>query len=487
MSVNEKNVKEIKNGKSYDKNGWRYVSVSGDASQRGYAYGYLVADMIKEIQEMLEFSIMENFGMTWDFFIEGAVKDYKPKIMKDFPELYEEMEGISKGCNDAGTKTSVDEIIAWNNYITLTENWFGEKMAELGIEVHKGEGGGQQDRCSAFIACGDYTEDGKIVIAHNSFVEYIDGQYFNVVLDIKPDKGHRIVLQTAPGWIWSGTDVWVSSSGIIGTETTIGGFKQYENKWPISCRIRKAMQYADKLDDYVDILLENNSGDYANTWLFGDINTNEIMALELGFKYHNVKKTKNGYMYGCNVAFDPKIRNLECANTGYCDIRRHQGSRQVRIPELMEKYKGKINIDVSKLIIGDHYDVYLNKENPCSRSVCAHYDLDAREYMSQADRPKPFAARGVVDGVIMTTDMAKNMSLLMKWGSSCDIPFDKNKYCDKNMQFNNLRPYLKDRPVQPWTLFGITENETINNKKSRKNSKKNNNTKKNNNLKKNRK
>jgi hypothetical protein len=170
-----------------------------------------------------------------------------------------------------------------------------------------------------------------------------------------------------------------------------------------------------------------------------------------------VERTKNGYFIGFNAPYDPRIRNLECVNTGFDDIRRHQGARRVRLDDLMDEYKGKLNIDIAKKIISDHYDVYLNKETPCSRTICSHYDLDAREYMSDPSRPKPYSPRGAVDGNVCDTTMAKNMSFLLRWGNSCGIPFDKNKFCDENRQWAYLRDYLIDRPQQPWTVFSITK------------------------------
>ena len=41
---------KIKNGMSYGKNGWKYISISGKPRERGYAYGYLCAKEFKEIQ-----------------------------------------------------------------------------------------------------------------------------------------------------------------------------------------------------------------------------------------------------------------------------------------------------------------------------------------------------------------------------------------------------------------------------------------------------
>lgn len=468
------------NGYSYLKNGWTYISVWGSPYDRGYAYGYYSAPDFKKIQQMLNYYVYESSGRPWTFYIEAARDHFKNKIKSNFPEFYEEMEGITNGCIANGVDTNIDEIIAWNNYITIFECWYpfwlssqnGSSSSGMASMRKEGGGHGSKDRCSAFIATGDYTTDGKIVVAHNSFVEFIDGQFFKVVLDIKPDKGNRILMQTCACSIWSGTDFFVTSAGIIGTETTIGGFIAYESNDPISCRIRKAMQYGNSLNEYVTILLHNNSGDYANAWLLGNIHTNEIMRFELGLKYWDVQTTTNGYYYGCNFAFSPEIRNFECVNTGYCDVRRHQGARQVRIPDLIEKYKGKLNINTAITIISDHYDVYLNKINPCSRTICSHYELDAREYMSDPNRPKPFTPRGAIDGAVADYAMIKNMSFKLKYGSSCNSSFNANKFCNKHRQWKHLEPYLLDRPSQPWTIFTINNNTSNKkNKKTRKNNK----------------
>jgi hypothetical protein len=466
--MSKSSINKVQNGISYELNGWLYVSIKGDAEERGYAYGKLIFKEMKKVQDVLNFIIYNDFGVKWSYFIDISNKYYKQKIQEKYPEFYKEMLGFSKGCSEAGTIMSVDEVVAWNNYFTLTESWWGnmpeEETIALKGAIKSNSGskeGGSPDRCSAFIANGDWTADGKIVVAHNNFSNFVDGQLARVVLDLKPLKGNRMIMLGFPGWIWSGTDFFVTSRGIIGTETTIGGFISYENNIPISCRIRQAMQYGNNLDDYVKILLDGNSGDYANSWLFGDTNTNEILRLELGLKYHNVERTKNGYFIGFNAPYDPRIRNLECVNTGFDDIRRHQGARRVRLGDLMDTNKGKLNIEIAQQIISDHYDVYLKKENPCSRTCCSHYELDAREYMSDPSRPKPYQPRGALDGNVCDTTMAKAMSFSLRWGNSCGIPFDKNKFCDEHKEWAYLRPYLEDRLEQPWTTFTIT-NPVIN-------------------------
>jgi len=452
---------KVKNGISYDKNGWKYISVKGSPKERGYAYGFLCANEFKEIQKMLNFLMFESYGQPWDYFIEEVNDDLKEMTQRDFTEFYEEMEGIADGCNAGGCKTNVDEIIAWNFYMSIPY-WYSTKSQTKGAKE-----GGSKDRCSAFIAVGDWTKDGKIVCAHNSFCEFIDGQYLNVVLDLNPEKGHRFIMQTSPCSIWSGSDFWVTSKGIIGTETTIGGFYPYEKRFPVGYRIRKAMQYGNTLDEYCEILLHENSGDYANSWLFGDINTNEILRIELGLKYHNIERTKNGFFIGFNATYDERIRNLECNNSGFYDVRRHQGARHVRLSDLMDEHKGKINIDIAKKIISDHYDVYLEKENnPCARTVCSHYDLDGREYMSDPSRPKPFAPHGAVDGFVCDSALAKKMTVDARWGNSCGIPFKASEFFKKHRQYERFAPYVRDRLTEPWTEFTIDDSYNKGNSKT---------------------
>jgi hypothetical protein len=258
MQTKSNKQRKIKNGIRYDINGFIYISIKGTPKERGYAYGKLVAQDMKQVFKIINFIVYNDTGMKWDYFIYLSNKYFKDKIKNTFPEFYQEMQGFAEGSNH-----TIDEIIAWNNYYTLTENFWGnlpeeeKKLLNL-TTLNKPSSleGGTKDRCSAFIAVGDWTEDTKIVCAHNNFSNFIDGQFAKYVIDIQPTNGNRILMLSSPGWIWSGTDFFVCSSGILGTETTIGGFISYENNIPISCRIRNAMQYGNTLDDYETMLLD---------------------------------------------------------------------------------------------------------------------------------------------------------------------------------------------------------------------------------------
>jgi hypothetical protein len=464
-------MRRVANGTRIEENGWIRVAISGTPHQRGFANGLLVAKEMSEVIRMLRYLIPNSYGIKYEELVDIIYTLLSPQIQSNFPEYYEEMKGITSGAKSGGTKISFEEVVFWNTYYSVGYmiGHIGEliknnsvlsvkyrKLAAHGLGSGAGEGGGS-DRCTAFIAVGDYTADGKIVCAHNTFDNFMDAQYCNVMLSVKPAKGNAFIMQTAPGCIASGTDYYVNDRGMVITETTIGGFTKFKLADPICCRVRQAVQYGKTLDDYIEILKRNNSGDYANSWLIGDTKTNTIMRIELGLEYINVEKKKNGYFIGFNAPYDPAIRALECENTGFYDIRRHQGARRVRLTQLMEKHKGKINIEIGEEVLSDHYDVYLNKINMCSRTCCSHYNLDAREFMSQADRPLPYQPRGAMDGIVTDTTLVKQMGLVARWGSSCGTPFYAKEFCDRNLQWADQKPYLMDRISQPWTTFYLNE------------------------------
>lgn len=435
-------------GYRFDQNGWIYLHIQGSAEERGYQHGALLAPEIGMIIRSLKYLTYWNTGKTWEFFVEKAGDIFSPHMDEEF---LTEIKGIGEGAAARGLDIRWQEILAWNGYEELTDYWWpiARDNPNQGMKT-----GIRSDRCSAFMAHGTAT-GGKIVMAHNSWDNFETGQFSNLILDIEPDKGCRMFMQSAPGYIDSFADFFVTSAGIMGTETTIGGFSQYDpDESPEFNRIRRAMQYGRDLDDFSDKLKKQNNGGYANSWLLGDIHRGDIMRLELGLKYtHTETNPDCGYFIGFNAPYDPRIRNLECSNTGFADIRRHQGARQVRLADLMDQYHGNVDVEIGKTVLADHYDVYLKKENPCSRTVDGHYELDAREYMSQADRPLPFQPRGTVDGKVCDSDMASEMAFWARWGNSSGMPFDAESFLKEHRQWDHLSGYLHDRPARPWTEF----------------------------------
>ena len=431
-------------GYRFESNGWIYLHIEGKPYERGFQHGYLMAADLAESSRTLNYIMMNDTGQTWQYFIRAATRLWTKDLSGEY---LQEIKGIAAGATSAGTPMTWQEVLALNGEMELTGYWYpGVLSGAYGA-------GDDKNHCSAFIATGSYTKGGKVVMAHNDWDHFVTGQFANVILDIVPSNGHRMLMQAFPGYIASMTDYFVTDAGIMGTETTIGSYSLYDPKQMAEFyRMRKATQYADTLDDWVRLVATGNNGGYANSWLLADANTSEIVRFELGLKYKAVTRTRDGYFVGFNSAVDPKIRNLECGgDPTYFDIRTAAGARRVRLTQLMEDQRGKIDVELAKSVLSDHYDVYLDKaDNPCSRTIEGHYEIDPFTYW-QARRP--YSPQGALDGKVMDATMAKAMSFAARWGSSSGMPFDAAAYTKAHPQWDNVAGYLVDRPAQPWTIF----------------------------------
>ena len=431
----------------HEKNGWIYLHIEGTPEERGFQHGFLLA---KEIKEALrDMSVVWHYqtAMDWQWLVRKSAEMFNPHVDA---ENMTEMEGIVEGMKAAGEISSLDEIVAYNASTEFMGYWW----PTVKDSISPNSPNPKKESCSSFIATGSMTADGGIVLGHNTMSSF----YYpicNVILDILPDKGYRILMQSVAGLIHSETDFFVNSAGLAGSETTIGGFFPFDEKGiPEFARMRHATQYASTIDEWCEIMKTGNNGGYANAWLIGDINTNEIARLELGLKYVGFEKKKDGYFIGSNVAEDLRILRFETKESEV-NIKYSSVARRVRWKQLMKENAGKINLEMAKGFEADHYDTYLNSNTPDMRTLCAHCDLDSDVFGADI----PFSPWGTVDGKVIDSKMAKQMSFVARWGSACGIAFDAKAYIQKHQQFDWMSGLIKDRPSQPWTLFKAGEDK----------------------------
>jgi len=429
----------------HEKNGWIYLHIEGSPEERGFQHGYLLAKEIKgAIWRTAEVWHYQT-AMTWQWMVEQSVKMFIPKIDD---ENMAEMKGIAEGARAAGENVSLDEIVTFNASTDFTEYWWPNVKDSLSSDSPAPK----KESCSSFIATGKMTADGRIVLGHNTMSSF----YYpncNVIMDILPEKGNRILMQSTAGLIHSETDFFITGAGLVGSETTIGGFWPFDPKEvPEFARMRHATQYASSIDEWCDMMKKGNNGGYANAWLIGDIKTNEIARLELGLKYIGFERKTDGYFTGSNVAEDLNILRFETKSSEQ-DIRISSVARRVRWKQLMKENAGKINVSVGEAMEADHYDTYLNTKTPGLRTLCSHPDLDADPFGVDI----PYSPWGTIDGKVVDATMAGQMSFVARWGSACGTPFSASEYLEKHPQFEWLKDLITDRPTQPWTVFKAGE------------------------------
>ncbi|MBV9084107.1 MAG: hypothetical protein JOZ62_15635, partial [Acidobacteriaceae bacterium] len=167
-------------------------------------------------------------------------------------------------------------------------------------------------------ATGPATRDGKMIVGHVTWWSQTLAEQTNVMLDIKPERGHRMLIQSYPGGIESGTDWYQNDAGMVLTETTIRQSPFNIEGTPVAFRARRAIQYGGNVDEVVEQLGTRNNGLYTNEWIIADAKTNEIAMYELGTNHTKLwRSSKNewfgdtpGFYWGNNNAKDLAV-NLE--------------------------------------------------------------------------------------------------------------------------------------------------------------------------------
>jgi hypothetical protein len=482
-----------------DDDGWIRVTIRGAPYERGVSHGkqILAADpaMFTRMFSTYDFLFKEGYGRDIEFFYGICDDFYRGIIKRRFPKIFREMEGIA-----AGAGLDVCQVILVNVYMSLpyfyahmlryidTPKYRG-KYADVIRDEHAIAANPAalsaraarldefKDRCSLIMAVGPgWTKDGGIVCAHSSFSNFLDAQFCNVLLRIEPEAGDgcAMVMQSVPGGVWSMTDFFVTSAGIVGSETTIRGFNAFRLRDPICCRIRECMQYGRTLEEYAERLQKRNSGDYACSWMFGDVRGRpRIMRVELGLNYVNVETTRDGFFVGFNSTYDERIRNIECSGAlsskgatdatgvgmidggdGFRDIASTIGNRRVQLEKLAEKYRGRLDTAVVKRVLSDHYDNYLGKTAANSRTVCKHAYGDSGSGSGSgsgsASGSAPFKPVGAYDTKVADSALIRRMSFLAHWGAPCGTPFSVKEHMKKHPEWKDWAEYLADFPRRGW-------------------------------------
>jgi hypothetical protein len=347
----------------YEDKGWIFVHIEGKPYQRGYQYGYLLAEEIKIFIEKLAISYNNTDPRSgWN----RTRFEVDAMMLRKYDEEYlTEMKGIADGASKAGSKVfdrPVDllDIVAINSSIDLdyaqsalrvTPNPLtGKSFLSSEDELNLTE---RLHKCSAFLANNSATKDGRIVYGQIFMWGGYTGYHWNVIADVQPSEGNRLVYQTYPGGIHSGADFYMNSAGIMLGETTVQQTPFNPDGIPQSNRIRKAAQYANSIDDVVKIMTTKNNGMYTNDWLVADVKKNEIGIFLLGTnKWKLWRSSKNewyndakDFYWSNNNNKDLEVRKeyIQNAEESPVDIIWRPANRDIAFWNFYQQMKGNID------------------------------------------------------------------------------------------------------------------------------------------------
>jgi hypothetical protein len=440
----------LKNAYRFDKGGWIYVHIEGAPHDLGYQHGYLLAPEIDKAFQAVRYHDTKRTKREWSFFHDTAKNVLWPHIDDEYKQ---ELQGISDGLNAKGVKMDVYDVVALNAFEEVPDYYIPWLEKQQKAELTPGLVA--PGNCSAFVATGSYTKDGKPVIAHNTWTSVISGAHWRIVFDIAPKSGHHIFMDGFPGIITSNDDFGVNDAGLAITETTITQFEGFDpNGKPEFMRSRKAMQYATSIDGYVRIMLDGNNGGYANDWLLADYKTGEVARFENGLKHYKVWRSKDGYFVGSNFPSDPDVTKDETT----FDVHNEASSpnaRKTRWEQLMAENKGRIDVALAQKFLADHFDAYQKKEEANERTLCGHVETSPRGIPEWGW--EKFHPGGAVQGKAMDASMQKNMSFVARYGHSCGADFIAADFLKAHPEYEWQKPHLMDMKAGPWTTFKAGE------------------------------
>lgn len=408
-------------GSRSDGAGWVQLHLSGTPREIGYQYGSLAAAEIDDAHRALRSDLSAPYD--WGWYRETAKRLFWNKVDNEYRE---EMMGQAEGLRAKGYTYDVWDVLAYNANIELG-GYYAPWMESQRTGIIRSRA---KESCSAFVCTGSYTKDGRPVMGHNLWWDYKMGERANILLDIRPDKGHRFIMDAFAGMIHSGTDFAVNSAGITLCETTISGFAGFDpNGTPEFVRMRKVIQYSDSLDDVVRIFKTGNNGGYANTWLIADTRANRIGRLELGLKNVTLDTSNDGYFVGSNFPENPKLIREEVpggwdANpkTNTCETRR------ARWKILMAEARGQIDAERGRKFLSDTFDERTGRTSANDAVLCGK---------------GPYG--GACNTKVVSAAMAANMEIWARMG------FTDGSEKRFNAPAGSL---LHDIKAQPWVRLG---------------------------------
>lgn len=447
--------KELGGAYTFKQGGWTYVHLEGAPHAIGFQHGYLLKDAIEDNVHVYRVEAVHMYHTNWQFFREAGRNVLWPKIE---PEYRAELQGIADGLKAQGSSLDLWDVVALNGEEEIADYYLpmvNAKEHRPNPPQAKAPG-----KCSALIATGSATRDGKIVIAHSNWSSYAEGERWTVVYDIVPEHGQRILMDGTPGIITSQDDFGVNAAGLMITETTLPQTVGFDvNGIPEFVRSRKAMQYATSIAEYAAIMRKGNNGGYANSWLVGDRKTGEIAYLELGLHHTPLTVKKDGYFVSSNFAADPLVIRDDTSGFDAKNMSSSMNARHVTAEAFVHRHYGELDTTLAEAYLSDHWDSYEKKMDADQRSLCGH------EETSPVGEPvwgnPPYSPSGAVTGKVMDAEMAERMSFLGRAGHPCGEDFLAAPFLAAHPEFNWQRPILHDMKAGPWTMFHAGEEAPI--------------------------
>src|ERR1051325_6430670 len=200
-------------GYRYPQEGWIVLHIEGAPYERGVQHGRLMAPEIDRYMRC--YATMQSPGAPtegWKLMRTIVSTSFLRGFDKEF---LEEMKGIADGASAAGARfddrtldlIDVAALNMWAELMTLDDANGATPTGLEGIDFKEHAPASpkpaRDGHCSAFAATGKATKDGHAIIGHITMFDLYPSGFFNVWMDVKPEKGNSVMMKSYPAGFYS--------------------------------------------------------------------------------------------------------------------------------------------------------------------------------------------------------------------------------------------------------------------------------------------
>lgn len=291
-----------------------------DARQGKMLYRYHVQAIVR--RKLVKTGLLEL--VTW----------YEKQLERYFPQLLDEMAGISKGA-----EVGYEDI--------LLANFLGEIV----------------NSCSIWAACGEATITGETLLGMNSDEEKESARW-EIIKILEPEGGHKVIANSMAGMVWLASGInerglamgfpmlWVRR----GEKPTrqVPGAVLFKTLYQCGS-VNEALAMCDELPE---IALPTSQ--YI-------VDEHKVARIEWAQEERDVTVIESGFLSNTNRPESEKIKQYEATSDWKENVTLNSRHRQKRMTQLKEKYYGKVDVDVMKAIASDH-----GEGDTRGKSICQH-------------------------------------------------------------------------------------------------------------------
>lgn len=310
-------------------NKYDVLETRGDALDRGHAYGVRHKALIRRLLDS-NYDFYARYLQTSKDQALREAAHYEQPIREYSEEIADEIRGTAEG---AGVQ--LDEVLL----ITTFNEVFYPKLAKA---------------CTSFAARGNATADGLTYVGQNNdegLDPWLDGDCTTLTKHTRKDGPDVLVYSYAGAPAMMG----INSSGLSVCINALG-FDKPKIGVPMLCVVREVLNQRG-LDGAI-AAIERADRAYALNFMLGDtrriadVEANPLMVTVT--RSDDILNHANHYLYGMEGFTDGKSDDYRVNSKTRCD----------RMAELIQRNKGKLNLNAFQSFLRDHE----NRPN----MICAH-------------------------------------------------------------------------------------------------------------------